>query len=131
MMGINTGLSSREARLANGWGRICKMHFFIPNDSQHQHLKQLFTLGTASRQNRGSFHSVRPHHAATGKALNPAGNAWTAATTTSAMMSAFLTPAVPLKIKSKRQPCLDVLEASGQPCLYRQQKTGPSLESPA
>ncbi|BBF85884.1 hypothetical protein DLM_2269 [Aquitalea magnusonii] len=30
-----------------------------------------------------------------------------------------------LHIKSKRQPCIDVLEASGQPCLYRQQKTAP------
>ena len=30
-----------------------------------------------------------------------------------------------LNIKSKRQPCQDVLEASGRPCLYRQQKTAP------
>ncbi|RMC94639.1 hypothetical protein EAY64_15160 [Aquitalea palustris] len=31
-----------------------------------------------------------------------------------------------LQIKSKRQPCQDVLEASGQPCLYRQHKTASS-----
>ncbi|WP_205677514.1 hypothetical protein [Aquitalea denitrificans] len=100
------------------------IQLYTKNDSRHQHLKQLFTLGTAT----GTIAAVSTLSGhimpATGKAPQPLRQCLDCRHYHISHDARFPYACTALKIKSKRQPCLDVLEASGQPCLYRQQKTG-------
>jgi hypothetical protein len=100
------------------------LQLYTKNDSQHQHLKQLFTLGTATGKIAAVFHSVRPHHARYRKSPPTPPQCLDCRHYHISHDVRFPYACRALKIKSKRQPCLDVLEASGQPVLYRQQKPG-------